>query len=60
MSSQANLHVQITGSVPHMTVVLEADLRNAIRKAVFDVLECVGGDDCVLTIRGPEVVFLKD
>lgn len=59
MSTQVNFHVQI-GQPPEITIDVESDLRNALRKAVFDVLEVVGGDGCVVTIRGPEIVFLRD
>lgn len=41
-----------------MSPELEAALRNAIRKAVFDTIEINGVMDFVLTIRGPEIVSL--
>jgi hypothetical protein len=59
MSTQVNFHLQLSAPASiNMTAELEADLRNALRKAVFTVLEAVGEDDCILTIRGPEVVSL--
>jgi hypothetical protein len=57
MSTQINLHVQLHSvqSVDKITVELEAALRNAIRKAVLDILDD-NSLDFVITIRGPEVV----
>ena len=57
MSTQVNFHLQLHSvqSVERITPELEANLRNAIRKAVFDTLDD-NGLSFVLTIRGPEVV----
>jgi hypothetical protein len=57
VSTQVNFHLQLHSvqSVEKITVELEAALRNALRKAIFDTLDD-NGLEFVLTIRGPEVV----
>lgn len=60
MSTQVNFHLQLSSprSIIEMKPELEAALRNAIRKAVFDVVEMDGVMQFTLTIRGPEIVNL--
>jgi hypothetical protein len=61
MSTQVNFHLQLTDGRKQtidMTPELEAKLRNALRRAVFDALDSEGLGGCSLTIRGPEVVSL--
>ena len=60
MSTQVNFHLQLSSprGITAMSPELEAALRNALRKAVFDTIEMNGVMNFVLTIRGPEVVSL--
>lgn len=58
MTTQVNFDVRLFDISPALAEALGDDLRNALQRAVHEVLTAANSQGYSVTIRGPEVVSL--
>ena len=58
MTTQVNFDVLIFDLSPQLGESLGDDLRNALQRAIYEVLTAANSQGYSVTIRGPEIVSL--